>query len=317
VTHLEETTMTRTTLTLATAVVLALGLSACGGGGGDPLATSSSSTTAAGGSGGGITVGSADFPESKLLAELYAGALKAKGVQVDTRLGIGSRETYIPALKDGSIDVIPEYSGAIDRYFNKDAKANDSAGIITELKAGLPSHLEVLEPAKAEDKDAVVMTRAKAQELGVTSIADLKGKSEQLTIGGPAEWQSRSYGIPGLEKTYGLKFKQFRKLDAGGPLAVQGLKNGQVDMANIFTTDPAIQVNDFQVLQDPQNFFAAQNVLPLAVKGKLDAKGKDALNAVSAKLDTQGLTDMLKKVSVDHKKPEDVANEWLKANSLA
>ena len=106
-THLEETTMTRTTLTLATGVVLALGLSACGGGGGDPLATSSSSTTAAGGSGGGITVGSADFPESKLLAELYAGALKAKGVQVDTRLGIGSRETYIPALKDGSIDVIP------------------------------------------------------------------------------------------------------------------------------------------------------------------------------------------------------------------
>lgn len=311
--------MTRTTLTLATGVVLALGLSACGGGGNDPLATGSSgASSAAGGSGGaGVTVGSADFPESKLLAELYAGALKAKGVQVDTKLGIGSRETYIPALKDGSIDVIPEYSGALDRYFNKDAKAQTSDAILTELKASLPSHLEVLQPAKAEDKDAVVMTKAKAQELGVTSIADLKGKSEQLTIGGPAEWQSRSYGIPGLEKTYGLTFKQFRKLDAGGPLAVQGLKNGQVDLANIFTTDPAIQVNDFQVLEDPQNFFAAQNVLPLAVKGKLDATAKGALDAVSAKLDTQALTDLLKKVSVDHQKPADVADEWLKANSLA
>ncbi|AKT52555.1 ABC transporter substrate-binding protein [Arsenicicoccus sp. oral taxon 190] len=309
--------MTRTTLTIATGVALALGLSACGGGS-DPLATSSSSAGGSGasGSGGGITVGSADFPESKLLAEIYAGALSAKGVKVDKKLGIGSRETYIPALKDGSIDVIPEYSGALDRYVNKDAKAQTSEAILTELKGALPAHLEVLDPAKAEDKDAVVMTKAKAGELGVTSIADLKGKAEQLTIGGPAEWQSRSYGIPGLEKTYGLKFKGFRKLDAGGPLAVQGLKNGQVDLANIFTTDPAIKVNDFVVLQDPQNFFAAQNVLPLAVKGKLDAKGKEALNAVSAKLDTQGLTDMLTKVSVDHKKPEDVATEWLKANSL-
>lgn len=305
----------RMTLTLATGVVLALGLTACGGGS-DPLATGSSAASQGSGSGSGVTVGSADFPESKLLAELYAGALTAKGIQVDKKLGIGSRETYIPALKDGSIDLIPEYTGGLDRYLNKDAKANDAASILTELKASLPEHLEVLEPAKAEDKDAVVMTKARAGELGVTSIADLKGKSQDLTIGGPAEWQSRSYGIPGLKTAYGLEFKEFRKLDAGGPLAVQGLKNGQVDMANIFTTDPAIQVNDFVVLEDPKNFFPAQQVVPLVTKGKLDSKGKEALNAVSAKLDTDGLTSMLKQVSVDHKKPEDVAQEWLKSNNL-
>ncbi|WP_409484453.1 ABC transporter substrate-binding protein [Arsenicicoccus dermatophilus] len=306
----------RTTLTLATGVVLALALTACGGGS-DPLATTSAGAGSGSAAGGAkVVVGSADFPESKLLAEVYAGALRAKGVAVDTKLGIGSRETYIPALKDGSIDVIPEYTGALDRYLNKDAKASDPAGILAELRAGLPRQLEVLAPAKAEDKDAVVMTRARASELGVKSITDLAGKSQDLTIGGPAEWQSRSYGIPGITQTYGLTFKGFRKLDAGGPLAVQGLKNGQVDLANIFTTDPAIQVNDFVVLEDPKNFFPAQQVVPLAVTGRLDATGKGALDAVSAKLDTAALTTMLKQVTVDHQKPAEVAADWLKASSL-
>ncbi|MCH8611617.1 ABC transporter substrate-binding protein [Arsenicicoccus dermatophilus] len=308
----------RTTLTLATGVVLALGLTACGGGS-DPLATTSAGAGSGSGSATGgakVVVGSADFPESKLLAEVYAGALRAKGVAVDTKLGIGSRETYIPALKDGSIDVIPEYTGALDRYLTKDAKAADPAGILAELRAGLPQQLEVLTPAKAEDKDAVVMTRARASALGVKSIADLAGKSQDLTIGGPAEWQSRSYGIPGLERTYGLTFKDFRKLDAGGPLAVQGLKNGQVDLANIFTTDPAIQVNDFVVLEDPKNFFPAQQIAPLVVTGRVDAKGKAALDAVSAKLDTAALTTLLKQVTVDHRKPADVAADWLKTSAL-
>lgn len=304
----------RAPLVLATGAVLALGLTACGGGS-DPLSTSSA-TAGAGKGGKAVTVGSADFPESKLLAEVYAGALKAKGIEVETKLGIGSRETYIPALKDGSIDVIPEYTGGLDRYLNKDAKANDAAGILAELKGSLPANLEVLTPSTAEDKDAVVMTKAKAEELGVTSIADLKGKSQDLTIGGPAEWESRSYGIPGLKTAYGLDFKGFRKLDAGGPLAVQGLKNGQVDLANIFTTDPAIQVNDFVVLDDPKNFFPAQQVVPLAVKGTLSAEGKTALDAVAGKLDTEALTTMLKAVSVDHKKPETVAQDWLKSNGL-
>lgn len=307
-------TPARTTLAIATTAALAVGLSACGGGS-DPMSTSSGSS--GGGSGSGVTVGSADFPESKLVAEIYAQALEAKGIKVDTHLGIGSRETYIPALKDGSIDVIPEYSGALDRYFDKNASATESSAIITELKKSLPSEFEVLTPSKAEDKDAVVMTSAKASQLGVRSIADLKGKSQDLTIGGPAEWQSRSYGIPGLQKTYGLTFKEFRKLDAGGPLAVQGLKNGQVDMANIFTTDPAIKKNDFTVLEDPKHFFAAQNVLPLAVKGKLDDKAKQALDAVADKLDTDALTDMLTKVSADHKQPEKVAKDWLKDQGLA
>jgi len=304
--------MKRSLAGLAATLVVALGLTACSGSG-DPMGSPTPQASAAGA----LVVGSANFPESQLLAELYAGALAARGYQVETRLGIGSRETYIPALQDGSIDLIPEYTGALARYFNPDASATDPEGVLAELRAALPAGLEVLEPAAAEDKDAVVMTRARASELGVSSIADLAGKASDLVIGGPPEWETRDYGIPGLQAAYGITFREFRKLDAGGPLAVQALKNGQVDAANIFTTDPAIQVNDFVALEDPLNFFAAQNVVPLVVADRVDAGARAALDAVSAQLTTEDLTGLLKQVTVDKRDADDVAAEYLAARSLA
>src|SRR5450756_2663017 len=120
--------MKRTRIALAVTAAAALfGVAACGSGSGDPLATGGSASNASSGS---IVVGSANFPESALLAEIYAGALSAKGVKVDKKLNIGSRETYIPALKDGSIDLIPEYTAVLDQYFNKNAKATDADGCL-------------------------------------------------------------------------------------------------------------------------------------------------------------------------------------------
>jgi osmoprotectant transport system substrate-binding protein len=310
----EERTVkfSRIALTIATAAAL-MGAAACGNSGGDPLATGSSSSS---GSSSGIKVGSADFPESALLAEIYAGALEAKGVKVEKKLNIGAREAYIPALQDGSIDLIPEYTGVLTQYFNKAAKATDSDGVYTELKASLPEKLMVLDKSAAEDKDAVVMTKAKAGELGVTSIADLQGKSGKLTFGGPPEWKTRESGLPGLKKVYNLEFKAFRPLDAGGPLTVQALKNGQVQAADLFTTDPNIAANDFVILQDPKNFFAAQNVVPLITKAKSNPTIEQALNAVSAKLDTTTLAALLTEVVTDKKDPDAVAKEFLSKNGL-
>src|SRR5690349_15966508 len=287
---------------------------ACGSdSGGNPLSTGGGSSSGAANS---ITVGSADFPESALLAEIYAGALEAKGVKVTKKLNIGAREAYIPALQDGSIDLIPEYTGVLTQYFNKNAKATDADGVYSELKSSLPATLTVLDKSAAEDKDALVMKKSRADELGVKSIADLKGKSQDLTVGGPPEWKTRDTGIPGFKKIYGLEFKQFRPLDAGGPLTLQALKNGQIDAGDLFTTDPSIAANDLVALEDPKNMYAAQNVVPLITKSKSNDTIAGALNAVSAKLDTETLAALLKEVVVDKKDASAVAKEFLSKNGL-
>ncbi len=326
--------MLRTTVLLtATASAALLSLAACGSNS-DPLATSSSSAAgstsssgsasagaSAGASGGGggkgsIIVGSANFPENALIAEIYAGALKAKGVQVSKKLNIGSREAYIPALKDGSIDLIPEYTGNLALYFNKNAKAASSAGVYAELKAALPSGLAVLDKSAAEDKDAVVVTKATATKNSLKSIGDLAPVAKSLNLGGPPEWKTRANGVPGLKKVYGLNFKSFRALDTGGPLTVQALKNGQVDAADLFTTDPSIAANSFVILQDPRNLYAAQNVVPLVNKAKSNTAVASALNAVSAKLDTATLGQLVKEVVVDKKDASAVAKEFLSKSGL-
>jgi osmoprotectant transport system substrate-binding protein len=301
-------------LTLAAAAAL-MTTAACGSdSGGNPLSTGGGSSSGGSSS---IAVGSADFPESALLAEIYAGALQAKGVNVTKKLNIGAREAYIPALQDGSIDLIPEYTGVLTQYFNKNAKATDSDGVYAELKASLPPTLIVLDKSAAEDKDALVMKKSKADQLGVKSISDLTGKSEQLVVGGPPEWKTRMTGLPGFEKIYGLKFKEFRPLDAGGPLTLNALKSGQIDAGDLFTTDPSIAANNLVALEDPKNMYAAQNVVPLITKSKSNATIEGALNAVSAKLDTATLSALLKEVVTDKKDASEVAKEFLTKNGLA
>jgi osmoprotectant transport system substrate-binding protein len=305
--------MKRTKIAFAvTAIAAMMGVAACGGSS-DPLAAG---TTAAKADAKTVVVGSANFPENVLLAEIYAGALSAKGVKVDKKLNIGSREVYIPALKDGSIDLIPEYTGVLAQYFNKNVKATDAAGVYAELKAALPPTLTVLDKSTAEDKDAVVVTKETAAKYNLKSIADLGPQAKNLTLGGPPEWKTRPTGVPGLKKFYNLEFKTFRPLDAGGPLSVQALKNGQVDAVNLFTTDPSIAANSFVVLDDPKSLFAAQNVVPLITKAKVTPTISAALNAISAKLDTATLGQLVKEVVVDKKDASAVAKEFLAKNNL-
>ena len=302
---------TKTPLALAIGAAL-LSVAACGGGE-DPLATGSDN----GGDSDTIVVGSADFTESALLAEIYAGALEAEGVSVEKTLNIGSREAYIPALQDGSIDLIPEYTGVLAHYFDETATATESDAVYEELKAALPDTLAVLDKAEAEDKDAIAVTRETAEEYSLTSIADLAAVAGELTLGAGPEWKTRASGVPGLEKVYGAEFESFRALDAGGPLTVQALKNGQVDAANLFTTDPNIAVHDFVVLEDPENLFAAENVVPLITKSKLTDTISDTLNEVSANLDTETLAALLERVVIDKEDAGDVAADFLSEHGLA
>jgi osmoprotectant transport system substrate-binding protein len=307
------------------ATVALLSLTACGSssnpvggstGSATPAGSASGSASASGG-GGALTVGSANFPENVLLAEIYAGALTAKGVQVTKKLNIGNRETYIKGLQDGSLDLMPEYTGNLLAYFDKNSTATSSQDVYAALPAALPSPLKVLAQSQAEDKDSIVVTKATADQYKLTSIADLAPVAKDLVLGGPPEFETRKQGIPGLASVYGVTFKQFKKLDAGGPLTINALKNGQVQAANIFSTDPSIAANGWIALADPKFLFTAQNVVPLINGSKSNETVSAALDAVSGKLDTKTLTDLVAQVVTDKKDPAQVAADWLKTNSLA
>lgn len=314
-------------LSMLACAALALGLAACGGGSNNPLSTSSgasgaSASASSGGSGGSgapgggtVLVGSADFTESALLAELYAGALKAKGVNASTKLRIGSREAYMKGMQDGSIQVIPEYTGALARFYNKDFAENDPTKTYDALKSLLPADLTVLEKSAAEDKDSITVTKETADKLGLKTMTDLAGKAGQMVLGAPDEFKSRPQGVPGLAKTYGITFQQVRT-PLTGQAAVQALKNGQIQAANIFTTDPAITANNFVVLDDDKRLFGTQNVVPLVARKAVSDAVTQSLNAVSAKLTTDQLRGLVGKVDLDKKDAAAVAKEWLTQQGL-
>jgi glycine betaine/choline ABC-type transport system substrate-binding protein len=140
--------------------------------------------------------------------------------------------------------------------------------------------------------------------------------ASQLILGAPPEFQTRVDGIAGLAKNYGVTFKSFKPLDEAGPVTIAALKNGQVDAADIFSTDPSIAANNFVVLADPKSNFAAQNILPLLNKAKATAGVTSTLNAISAKLTTSGLTTLLVQVITNKQDPDAVAKTWLTSQGL-
>ena len=309
--------MKRYALMTSLAVTAALALAGCGGNN-DPLASDGGDSGSSGGSGSTIVVGSANFPENALLAEIYAGALKGAGLDVDTKLNIGSREVYLKSMEpgDASVDVFPEYTGVLRDYFDKTTTGTTSDEVYKELQAALPDYLKVLKPSTAEDKDAVVVTQDTADKYSLSEIGDLAPVASDLTLGGPPEWKTRETGVPGLEKVYGVTFGDFRALDAGGPLTLRALLDGQIDAGNLFTTDPNIAANDLVVLDDPKSLFAAQNVVPLVRTDVLNDTIETTLDKVSEALDTDNLGEMVKRVVIDKEDPETVAADFLKQENL-
>ncbi|KGN31632.1 glycine/betaine ABC transporter substrate-binding protein [Knoellia sinensis KCTC 19936] len=305
--------MKRMTTVLALSTAAILGLSACGGGG-DPLSTDSPSPTGSGAATGAeVVIGSADFPESELLAEIYAGALKAKGINATTKPRIGSREIYLKALEDGSIQAIPEYTGALGFFYDKNFKETDPEKVYTAVQGLIPAEFALLEKSAAEDNDSIVVTKATADEHQLKAIGDLKAHAGDLSLGAPPEFEKRPQGIPGLTATYGVTFGSFRPLT--GQALVQALKNGQVDAANIFTTDPSIAENGFVSLEDPQKLFGSQNIVPLVAKDNAE-QFAPALDPVSKALTTEIVSGLLKQTVVDKKDAKDVAAQFLKDNNL-
>lgn len=300
--------------TAAAAVLTTLlTLGACGGG--DPLSGGDGSD-----GDGPLVVSSANFTESEIIGNLYAQALEGAGVEVETQFNVGSREAYIPALSDGSIDVIPEYTGNLLLFLDEDADVSTPDAIAEGLPAALADQgLAGLQPAEAENKDAVVVTAETAEEWDLTDIGDLADHNDELTVAGPPEFAERAVGLPGLEETYGITASSFEPIaDGGGPATVSALVDGDVRAANIFTTNPAIESEDLVVLEDPEGHFAAQNVVPVVREDRLSDEAQDALDAVSAELTTDDLIALNLRVSGDEKaEPATAAADWLEDKGLA
>ncbi len=301
--------MTRTARGAAIGLAALLALTACGGGKSNPLENG-------GGAAGTVVVGSANFPENVLLAEIYAQALEAKKITVDRKLNIGSREVIYKQIQSGGLSVLPEYNGALLAYLDDKNAATSTADVNAALKTKLPAGLEILDSAKAEDKDSLTVTKATADKYHLKAVPDLASAAKDLILGGPPEFKTRRQGVVGLKDVYGLEFKEFRSLDVAGPVTVSALKKGDIQVANLFTTDPALEVNGFVVLDDPKNLFSAQNVTPLVNKDKVNDAARKVLNTVSGKLDTAMLVQLMRKVSVDQQDPDRVAKDWLKSAGL-
>jgi osmoprotectant transport system substrate-binding protein len=293
------------------AVVTGLALTGCGG------SASSANPLSSGGSKGSVVVGSANFPEDELLAEIYIQALQAKGVKVTPKLNIGAREAYYPQIQKGAITIIPEYNGALlTTSVDPKAVAATTSQVDAALAAKLPSTLEVLNPSSAQDKDSVTVTQATAAKYHLTSIADLKAVAGKLVIGGPPEFKTRQDGLVGLKSNYGLTFKSFAPLDESGPVTLTALTSGKVQAADVFTTTPQILTDHLVALADPKFNFAAQNVLPLVYKKGVNPAIVATLNAISAKLTTASLLAMDKQVILNHANYSTVAASWLKSAGL-
>ncbi len=266
-----------------------------------------------------IKVGSANFSESALVAEIYAQALEAEGYSIERKLNTGTREIYRPALESGELDLIPEYIGTMLTNLGGSASADSAATHAALQAAWEPMGISVLDYASAQDKNGLVVTRATADEFGFATTSDLTAVNGTLVFGGPPECPNREFCLIGLQDAYGLDFAEFKPLDVGGPITVTALESGEIDVALLFTSSGVILAKDFVLLEDDLGLQPAENLAPAVRTEIVDAYGSrftDILDAVSAALTTEELIALNKAVEVDGEDPDRVAADWLAEKGL-
>lgn len=265
----------------------------------------------------GIVVASFNFDESRLLAEIYAQALEDEGIAVRRELDLGPRELVLPAMRQGLVDVVPEYVGTLLDSVAPDGDRGDLAQVTAALDTALaPLGLQLLEPSPASNQNAVVVTRELATDAGLRSVSDLRPLAADLTLGGPPECPTRERCLVGLESTYSLHFAGF--LDFGGSRLVrQALLDGIVDVGILFTTDGYLAGDDLVVLADDRGLQPVENVAPLVRPDALsDPRAARALDEVSRLLTTAGLRFLNWRVSVSGGTPAAEARGWLLRQGL-
>jgi osmoprotectant transport system substrate-binding protein len=264
-----------------------------------------------------VTIGSFNFAESRLLAELYAQALGRAGFRVRRELDLGTRELVEPALERGLVELVPEYEGSLAAFLSAVAPPGGAQDPLGRLLA--ERGLAALDPAPAQDRNAVVVTAATAERWHLRTLSDLRAVDGEITFGGPPECPERPLCLQGLASVYGLSFRRFVPLDEGGPVTLGALLGDQVQAALMFTSDGAIRSNGLVVLRDDRNLQPAEHVIPVVREDVLERFGPplaEVVNAVSASLTTAVLRTLNEQVSVRGRSPGAVAAEWLTASGL-
>jgi glycine betaine/choline ABC-type transport system substrate-binding protein len=312
----------RVLLALVLALALGAGVAACG-------SSSDESSTSGGGTSGQliqdnpdnhgvqITVGSKNFTEQFILGDIYSEALSAAGYDVKTDLNLGSEVIQQKALQAGEVDAAPEYtSTALTSLYGFDADQvpADAQEAYKKAKAEYAKDdLVAFPPTPFADANAVGTLTSTAKDLGVTTISDLKGKSQSLTLYGSPECRQRVDCLVGLSDVYGLTFEKFVPVDIG--LRYEVLDKGQADLSILFTSDAQLaNSNKYTLLEDDKGLFPAGNVLFVARKDTVDQAGPDfgdVVQAAQADLTLKVMQELNARVDLDKQKPEDVAHDYL------
>ncbi|GAB2448390.1 osmoprotectant transport system substrate-binding protein [Conyzicola lurida] len=294
----------------ALAIGLVALLSGCGSTDPDPLDT---------GDGAEITIGAQATTENRILAQIYGQVLAAHGYSVDYNEGVGDRASFVAALQSGSIDLIPDSSGALLYGADPDAFERSQKEILDALPDALEeSGLHVLAAAPADNAEAFVVTAEYSDDHQVTSIGDLAYHADSITIGANADFDSQRYGSAGLLSVYGISGFETKAIDDGGGTATVGdLLTGVVQVGVIPSTSPSIALNQLVVLRDPKSIIAVQNIIPLVNDTAYRADVQRLLDPVSALITTDELRDLNEKAAGgDNPSPERVAATWLTENDL-
>ena len=274
------------------------------------------SSQRAAGQGGTVVVASFNFPESELLAAIYALAIQHAGIPVRLQLDLGPRELVQPALQQGFADLVPEYLGTALTSLQPDAKVaeSDPAAVWHALALAFASwHIRVLSPAAAQDQNGVVVTRATAARLRLRTVSDLRRVASRLTIGGTPECPKRPYCLPGLRSVYGLEFAAFEPFDTQAQ-RVTALLRGVVDVAMLTTTDGNLATGNLVLLADDRHLQPAENVVPVVTESAVARYGKrltGVLNEVSSRLTTNALVFLNWRVQVAGNDVRSEARAWL------
>jgi osmoprotectant transport system substrate-binding protein len=266
-----------------------------------------------------VTIGTKDFTEEFVLGQLYTQALEAKGYKVNLKSNIGATEITDKALTSGKIDAYPEYTGeTVATVAGKNVLTPSAAQTAKIAKDFYAKRGQVTSTATPfQDVDAIATTKQFASQHGLQAVPDLK-KLPSFTLGARPEFKSRFVGLKGMEKVYGIHNAQFKQLALG--LQYKALDRGDVDTANVFSTDAQLASGKYTVLKDPKGVFGFQNVLFVINKPKYDALGGATFMAIIDKVNSlltaPAMRSMNSAVDIDKKDPADVASAFLSANHL-
>ena len=324
ITLFARTSRLRIALALAIAAAAALLVAACGsssnngGGGGGATGGSLIKSNSANGKVT-LTVGSKNFTEEFILGQIYAQALKAAGYNIKTQLNLGSETIALKALENGQISGYPEYtSTALESFFSVQPQdvPTTAQGAYAMAKADLEKQGQTaFPPAPYSSANAVGTLTTTAKKLGVTTISDLKGKSQNLTLYGSPQCNERIDCLLGLQKDYGLKFKSFTPVDIG--LRYQVLDKGQADLSILFTSDAQLaNTNKYTLLTDDKHVLTPGYPMFITTPKIVKQAGPDfekTIEAVQKPLDLKTIRELNARVDIDKQEPAAVAHAYLKS----